>query len=217
MAEILRSTDGPPSVLAPSSCFSMDPRLVLEKAPPLHPAWLAHEEAFNLLAPKTVFTDPVVNRKRYSDACKAMNKELLAGRDEHLTKHISISDTHLGPQPGLADIHFVPIRKYLPTSSTPVTKDVVIYFHGGGLYVGDLDSEDLSCRRICKTLNCRVYSCTYRKLPQFTADNALSDALYAFGEIASSKNDGKLVVMGSSSGGRKCWTRNRLLVPAYLY
>ena len=207
MAELSRSTDETSLLPAPSSSFLVDPKLVLEKAPPLHAAWLAHEEASNLLAPKPVFTDPIANQKRYSDVCRAMNKELLAGRDEYLTKHIATRDTNLGPQPGSANTHFIPIREYRPITSTSLTKDVVIYFHGGGLYVGDLDSEDLSCRRICKVLNCTVYSCTYRKLPLFTADDALSDALYAFGEIASRKKDGKLVVMGSSSGGRKCWRR----------
>jgi acetyl esterase/lipase len=80
---------------------------------------------------------------------------------------------------------------------------MVVYFHGGGLYVGDVDSEDLTCRRICKGLRCTVYSCTYRKMPQFTAEDALYDALYAFKEIAGYKKGGKLVLMGSSSGGRR--------------
>jgi len=208
MVQLPRSTAEAPLLPAPAPRFPRDPRLVFEKAPPLDLAWLAHEAAFNLLAPKAVFTDPVTNQKHYSDTCKAMNKELLAGRDEYLTKQIVISDTSLGPQAGSADTHVVPIREYRPISSIPVTKDVIIYFHGGGLYVGDLDSEDLSCRRICKALNCTVYSCTYRKLPLFTADESLSDALYAFGDISSGKKEGKLVVMGSSSGGRKCWRRS---------
>ncbi|KAE9380443.1 alpha/beta-hydrolase [Stipitochalara longipes BDJ] len=180
----------------------MDIKLVLEEAPPLHPSWLAHEEALNLLAPKPLITDPAVNQKRYSDTCKAVNAELLAGRDKHLTAHIAISDMKFEAHPGSANTHYILIRKYLPTSSSPIAKDVVVYFHGGGLYVGDLDSEDLSCRRICKALNCTVYSCTYRKMPMFTADDALFDALRAFQEVANYKEEGKLVVMGSSSGGQ---------------
>jgi acetyl esterase/lipase len=203
MAGLSISTDGPPLEAAQSLCFKMDAKLIYKQAPPLHPSWLAHEKAFELLSPKPVVTDPAVNQKRYSDACKALNAELLAGRDKHLTEHIATSDMNLEFKAPSANVHFIPIRKYLPASSSPATKDVVVYFHGGGLYVGDLDSEDLTCRRMCKTLNCTVYSCTYRKLPLFTADDALSDALYAFKEIATYKRSGRLVVVGSSSGGRK--------------
>lgn len=181
----------------------MEPKLILKQAPPLQPEWLTHEEAFNLLAPKPIITDPILNQKRYSDACKAINAELLTGRDKHLTEHISILDLNLEAHPNSVDSHSIPIRKYSPASSSAMTKNTVVYFHGGGLYVGDLDSEDLTCRRICKALYCTVYSCTYRKMPQFTADDALSDALYAFKEIASYKKEGNLVVMGSSSGGRR--------------
>jgi len=41
-------------------------------------------------------------------------------------------------------------------------------------------------------------------MPQFTADDALSDALCTFKEVASLKKEGNLVVIGSSSGGRRC-------------
>jgi acetyl esterase/lipase len=200
----------------------MDPKLILKEAPPLHAGWLAHEEALNLLAPKPIITDPVLNQKRYSDTCKASNAELLRGRDRYLNDHISISDTSIEADSGPADAHLIPVRKYSPTlpfsaSLSPglIARNTIVYFHGGGLYVGDLDSEDLTCRRICKALNCIVYSCNYRKMPQFTADDALSDALYAFEVIAGHKKEGKLIVMGSSSGGRRYWKKS-LLFPAYL-
>jgi hypothetical protein len=81
----------------------MDPKLILTQAPPLHPEWLTHEEAFNLLASQPIITDPTLNLKRYSDACKAINAELLAGRDKHLTERISISNLNLEAHPGSAD------------------------------------------------------------------------------------------------------------------
>jgi acetyl esterase/lipase len=190
----------------------MDPNLILRQAPPLHPSWLAHEDSLNLFAPRPIITDPVLNQKRYSDTCKAINAELLAGRDKYLTENIGTWETNLEVNSDSAKTHSVPLRKYFPTSSSggsetfssgPLTRHTVVYFHGGGPYVGDLDSEDLTCRRICKVLGCTVYSCTYRKMPQFKSDDALFDALYAFEEIVSHKTDGKLIVMGSSSGGRR--------------
>lgn len=139
----------------------MDPKLILGEAPPLHPSWLAHEDSFNLLAAKTIITDPILNQKRYSDTCKAINAELLAGRDKHLTENIATWETNLEVVSDSAKTHSVPLRKYFPTSSSgasetfssgPLTRHTVVYFHGGGLYVGDLDSEDLTCRRIVKVL-----------------------------------------------------------------
>jgi acetyl esterase/lipase len=201
---VLSSTKVPRQNSGVSSQFKMNLRLVLNQAPPLHTDWLAHEKAHNLLAPKPTITDPALSQKLYSDTCKATNAELLAGRDKHLGESIATLETKLEAAPGSAKAHYIPMRKYTPISSDPMTKDIVVYFHGGGLHVGDLDSEDLTCRRICKGLNCTVYSCNYRKMPQFTADDALSDALDAFKDVASHKKEGKLVVMGSSSGGRKC-------------
>jgi acetyl esterase/lipase len=207
------STEQPSLNPGSSSQFKMNHKLILKQAPPLHPDWLAHEEAFNLFTPKALITDPILNQKRYSDTCKAINAELLAGRDKHLTEHIASWEMNLEAHSGSVNSHRIPVRKYFPTESTPVTKDIVVYFHGGGLYVGDLDSEDLTCRRICKALKCTVYSCTYRKMPLFTADNALSDALYAFEEIAGHKKEGGLVLIGSSSGGRTCLESS--LSPSY--
>lgn len=80
----------------------------------------------------------------------------------------------------------------------------MIYFHGGGLYVGDLDSEDMSCRRVAHELGCTVYSVDYRLMPTFTAENALTDAKIAFSGITKEREDGdcKIILMGSSSGGQ---------------
>ena len=79
---------------------------------------------------------------------------------------------------------------------------MVIYYHGGGLYVGDLDSEDLTCRRICKELGYTVYSVDYRLMTDFTADDAFDDAMAALLAIILVQKPQKLVLMGSSSGGQ---------------
>lgn len=192
----------------------MDPKLILPIPPPLHSDWLAHEKTFNLLVPRLIITDPYLSQKRYSDACKAANTELLAGRDKHLTVDILIQDTVIEVFTSSSDIHFVPIRSYNPASLPSGLLDVllngrevkliVIYFHGGGLYNGDLDSEDLICPRICRALQCKLYSCTYRKMSQFTADDALFDAFRAFEDITTKMKASKLILMGSSSGRQLC-------------
>jgi acetyl esterase/lipase len=80
-------------------------------------------------------------------------------------------------------------------------RDAVVYYHGGGLRVGDLDSEDFSCRRMCKALVCII---EYGLMPHVSATEALPDALHTFYDIWKSKRccSRKLVVMGSSSRGQ---------------
>jgi acetyl esterase/lipase len=209
----------------------MDPALFLRTPPPLDPAWLAHEKSANLLAPRPVITDPLENQKGYSERCKDLNASLLSGRDAHLTVGIKVHDTQVPTGSGGAG-YAIPIRSYNPASrpegpppllggsragngkgkgkglsqeegeEREELHPIVVYYHGGGLYVGDLDSEDLTCRRICISLSCTVYSIAYRLMPQVSAEVALSDALTAFRAICSTRKASRLILMGSSSGGQ---------------
>lgn len=206
--------------------LKMDPSLFLTNPPPLSPAWLAHEKAAGLLDPKPVSTDPA---RDYSNRCKALNAALLVGRDKHLASGLTITDFLLPPYPG--NTHCIPIRSYvspsLPESGAGVEDGVggvvdekgkgkekenggggtvVIYYHGGGLLVGDLDSEDMTCRHICFSFARTVYSVAYRLMPEYTADDALSDAATAFLQLTSNSNPKlqprSLILVGSSSGGQ---------------
>ncbi|KUJ23564.1 alpha/beta-hydrolase [Mollisia scopiformis] len=186
----------------------MDPNMFPKLPPPLDPAWLVHEQAANLFAPQPTITDPKERRALYSQRCKDLNAQLLTGRDKHLAEGIKIHDTSIGT---------IPVRSYsaIPAiEGSPPPYDlksfvpreplhpIVVYYHGGGLHVGDLDSEDLTCRRICKELQCTVYSVEYRLMPEFPADDALADALRAFQGIVSLRSRSRLIIMGSSSGGQ---------------
>lgn len=141
-----------------------------------------------------------MRQELYAQSCREQNAALLAGRDAYLKTGIAINDGEISPENG----HRIPIRLYTSTSPNERIKesDVVVYYHGGGLYVGDLDSEDLTCRRICKELGYTVYSVDYRLMTNFTADDAFDDAMTAFLGIIQQRKIGKLVLMGSSSGGQ---------------
>ncbi|KAK6522356.1 hypothetical protein TWF281_002922 [Arthrobotrys megalospora] len=94
-------------------------------------------------------------------------------------------------------------------SSDEVTKLGVtgsfIYIHGGGWRVGDLDSEDLTCRRLCHTLNLVVFSINYRKVPEHPYPIPITDAkagvLAANERYISKLSSLPVVLCGSSSGG----------------
>lgn len=219
----------PPSPPPPEETFNPDPDLILRTAPPLDPAWLVYESTLPP-PPHAVATDPKIRQQTYSQACKNRNAYLLTGRDLHLNHGIKMFDTFIDNRLD-RDIlfplnelprsrgHRIPIRSYNPSSSPsgppPVYlsqrpesvedeegRDTVIYYHGGGLYVGDLDSEDLTCRRICKELGCTVYSVEYRLMPDFSADDAMRDAMEAFHWITATRRARRLIVMGSSSGAQ---------------
>ncbi|TVY56581.1 Carboxylesterase NlhH [Lachnellula cervina] len=182
----------------------MLPTLTLKEPPPLDPAWLAHERTANLLAPKPIITDPTERQKIYSETCKARNTSLLSSQDKDLNDGIFIQDSFIKAPD---ENHSIPIRCYRPSNIND-SENTIIYYHGGGLTVGDLDSEDLSCRRISKTLQCTVYSPAYRLMPQHHASDALADALTVFHHIsqapqpANANKNNKLVLLGSSSGGQ---------------
>lgn len=204
--------------------FNPDPRLILEAPPPLDPTWLAHETAAGLLS-KPVLTGIKARQEAYSKACRDRNAQLLSGRDEHLNHGVRVHDTSIEigsdiNHPGEIEPCFrarkIPIPSYNPSSlpsgpppaytpsrkPEPEGQDIVIYYHGGGLVVGDLESEDLTCRRICKELGCTVYSCDYRLMPDHTADQACDDAFQAFAGIIRLRKARLLVLVGNSSGGQ---------------
>ncbi|QSZ36600.1 hypothetical protein DSL72_006480 [Monilinia vaccinii-corymbosi] len=79
---------------------------------------------------------------------------------------------------------------------------MIVYFHGGGLSVGDLDSEDVTCRALALSLRVPLISISYRLLPDFSADDAVSDALTSFTYLCLSFPTRKFILVGSSSGGQ---------------
>lgn len=179
---------------------------VLHKAPPLDPAWLQHEQEANLLAPKPAM-DPIVRQQIYAAQCRERNDAMIAqgARDHHLAQGIETKATHV---PSTLDGHAIPILQYdRTTEDKPGCLWIVIYYHGGGLLVGDAESEDLSCRRIVKDSEAflpglRLYSIGYRLQPQHPATTIVQDCVDAFDFVVGRHPHAKVLVVGSSSGGQ---------------
>jgi acetyl esterase len=98
----------------------------------------------------------------------------------------------------------IPIRIYTPTVSTPAP--VLIYFHGGGWVLGDLDSHDHVCRSIANTVECVVASVDYRLAPEAKFPAAVEDSYRALEWIAAHERElgidrGRIAVGGDSAGG----------------
>ena len=97
----------------------------------------------------------------------------------------------------------VPTRAYLP-SETPVP--LVVYLHGSGWVLGDLDMFDSTCRSLANATGCGVLSVDYRLSPEHPFPAGLEDAYAALSYAAAEARQlaalpHGLVVCGSSSGG----------------
>lgn len=96
-------------------------------------------------------------------------------------------------------------RLYVPPGS-PDPGPLVVYYHGGGHVVGDLDTHDQLCRFLARETPARVLAINYRLGPEHRFPAAIDDALAAFdwahAEAASLGADpGRIAVAGDSAGG----------------
>ncbi|KAJ8067138.1 hypothetical protein OCU04_004510 [Sclerotinia nivalis] len=169
--------------------------LILTHPPPLHPTWKSH---IPHLPPHSTSTSPHIRKSTYSQNCTNQNTLLLHTSLTHLSENLLITSSSIP-----STSHDIPTRLYTPRIfSAPDSETLIVYFHGGGLYVGDLDSEDLTCRQLCLSLSLPLLSISYRLLPEFGADDAVSDALTSFTYLSSLYPTQKFILVGSSSGGQ---------------
>jgi len=93
---------------------------------------------------------------------------------------------------------------------TPQTGDssypVIVYYHGGGWVIADLDTYDASAKGLSEQVNAIVVSVEYRKGPEHKFPAAHEDAFTAYQWVlknaASFKGDAKrIAVAGESAGG----------------
>ncbi len=113
--------------------------------------------------------------------------------------HVAVSDVSI---PGPAGP--IPARHYRPATSGPAP--LVVFYHGGGWVIGDLDTHDPLCRLTCRDADVHVLSIDYRLAPEHPAPAAVDDAYAAFkwacehaGELGAIPD--KIVVGGDSAGG----------------
>jgi acetyl esterase len=102
----------------------------------------------------------------------------------------------------------IPARVYTPIK--PRTADglapCLVFFHGGGWVIGDLDSHDVVCRKLADQGELIVISVDYRLAPEHKFPAAVDDAIHATKWIAGNAKSlgidaGRLIVGGDSAGG----------------
>ena len=101
----------------------------------------------------------------------------------------------------------ITVRSYRPAGSSAAdVLPVLVYYHGGGWVIGDLDTHDVLCRQLCNLSGCAVVSVDYRMAPEHRFPLAVDDAMAATRWVraqaqALKVDASRLAVGGDSAGG----------------
>lgn len=132
------------------------------------------------------------------DAARGLYRQILAAADVP-PADVAVCEhrDRLGDSP-------VRVRVYTPHGvSGPLP--VVVYWHGGGYTLGDLDGYDNVCRRLCADTGAIVASAAYRLAPEHPFPAAPDDAWAALQWVAANAarlggDPARLAVAGDSAG-----------------
>jgi acetyl esterase len=101
----------------------------------------------------------------------------------------------------------IPLRLYRPLGSpADAVLPVLVYYHGGGFVIGDLDTHDVLCRQLANGAGCAVVAVDYRMAPEFPFPYAVEDCLAATYWVRRNSESlgldaARLGVGGDSAGG----------------
>jgi len=134
-----------------------------------------------------------------TDAVKKILRETI--KDEDPTLGIQTRDITIGGAAGPLQA-----RIYSPNLDSDDLKPLVVYFHGGGFVIADLDVYDGGPRGISRFADVVVLSVHYRQAPENRFPAAHDDAFAAYKwALANAQTIGgdprKVAVMGESAGG----------------
>ena len=101
----------------------------------------------------------------------------------------------------------LPLRVYRGIGTdSEAALPVMVYFHGGGWVVGDIETHDPICRELANIAHCAVISVAYRRSPEHKFPEPVEDAVAATLWVASNAkalriDPTRIAVGGDSAGG----------------
>ncbi len=145
-------------------------------------------DAFVPLIPRPDYTDPSAERR--------MTATLVASLPAPDTSALRVTDLRVPAAPD------VPVRIYRPRAA----QGALVWLHGGGGIVGDLDTEHPTAARLADASGAMVVSVGFRLAPEHVFPAALDDAYAVLCWLAGNAADldtdpGRIAVGGMSAGG----------------
>ncbi len=166
-----------------------------DKLPPLEPQSRAFAEMMQQSDMPEVHEQSVGKSRAGMAAMAVLNSGPRVRVHEILNRNIS------GPGGEL------PIRIYWPRGGAAGEQlGAVLYLHGGGYFVGNLETHDVICRNLCNDGDVIVVSVDYRRSPEHKFPAAVDDCYAALCWMAENADEigidtDRIAVAGDSSGG----------------
>ncbi len=100
----------------------------------------------------------------------------------------------------------IALRVYTPVAAGSKALPALVFYHGGGWVIGDLDSHDSICRILANEAGVRVIAVDYRLAPEHKFPAAVNDAVAAVTWVEANAaalgvDPNRLAVGGDSAGG----------------
>jgi acetyl esterase len=135
-----------------------------------------------------------------ADVDPGVARALMRKSHAAMNTHVAVPTTDLtipGPDGPLRARHYRPgVAEAAP---------LLLFFHGGGFVVGDIESHDGLCRMICRDASVHVVSVDYRLAPEHRAPAAVDDCVAAYrwarGHAAELGADPSRIGVGGDSAG----------------
>jgi acetyl esterase len=145
-----------------------------------------------MLALREYLGEPVWDDTLSVEQARALTREeAFLARGTRTVPVGAVEELQIGSAPTL------PARLY--RSAEPGEKPLLLYLHGGGFVVGDLDTHDAPCRVLCRHAGVDVLAVEYRKAPESPFPGYVEDARKAFAWAAERYEH--VAVGGDSAGG----------------
>src|ERR1700722_7159811 len=130
-------------------------------------------------------------------------RQALAKLMQFARADVTAADGTEGVFPGPAGD--IPYRLYAPVNASTDHLPGFVFFHGGGLVAGSIDTHDRVCAALAQATGCRLVSVGYRLAPEHQFPAAVEDAIAATRWVAVQAaslciDPTKLVVGGDSAG-----------------
>lgn len=163
---------------------------------------MAFEDSFRTLLGKFKMPDiPDMNLKGSVDGLRASFHRASRSVEKDLPDLAEISNLIVEGASGP-----LKSRLYIPLAAGRSPAPAILFFHGGGFVMGDLESHDIICRRLAAGSRCRVLAINYRLAPENKFPAAHDDALAAWRWLTRPDNilgidPNRIAVAGDSAGG----------------